>query len=89
MFQGPWFPLRGRRFPLEALGSPDGALYCLIVGHSLGFDCIGPRGASRIWVSVRPSDFHPDPRGSKKGVLTSPTLKNPTRKGHGHQTIRE
>ena len=33
------------------------------------------------------SDFHPDPRGSKKGVLTSPTLKNPTRKGHGHQTI--
>ena len=34
------------------------------------------------------SDFHPDPRGSKKRVLTSPTLKNPTRKGHGHQTIR-
>ena len=34
--------------PNGALGSPTGALFhCLTVGHSPGFKCIGPRGASR------------------------------------------
>ena len=40
--RGPLVLLTGPRFPLM------GALFsCLIVGHSPGFDCIGPRGASK------------------------------------------
>ena len=38
---GPSVPVTGPRFPVQ------GALFnCLIVGHSPGFNCIGPRGAS-------------------------------------------
>ena len=39
---GPSVPLTGPRFPLR------GPFFnCLIVGHSPGFNCIGPRGASK------------------------------------------
>ena len=45
--QGPRFPLRCHRFPLQALGSPNrGPFNCLIVGHSSLSYCIGLRGAS-------------------------------------------
>ena len=46
----------GPRFPLQAIGSPYTPsvpltlwtlLNCLIVGHSPGFDCIGPQGATK------------------------------------------
>ena len=39
---------RGHRSPLQALGSPYRGLFnCLIVGHIPGFNCTGPRGASK------------------------------------------
>ena len=45
---GPRVPLPGHRFHLQAFGSPcGGPLNCLIVGHTAGFNCIGPRGASK------------------------------------------
>ena len=46
--QGPRFPLRGHRFPYRPSVPLTGALFnCPIVGHSPGFNCIGPRGASK------------------------------------------
>ena len=41
---GPSVPLTGPPFPLRGGG---GLFNCLIVGHSLGFNCIGPWGASK------------------------------------------
>ena len=38
---GPSVLLTGPQFLLEAL------LNCLIVGHRIGFNCIGPRGTSK------------------------------------------
>ena len=47
LLQGLLFLLRGHRFPLQALGSPYGALFnCLTVGHSPALNCVGPRWAS-------------------------------------------
>ena len=39
--KGARFLLQGPRFPYRAIGSP------YIVGHSSGFNCTGPRGASK------------------------------------------
>ena len=38
----------GHRFSIQALGSPYGGPFnCLIVGHSPGFNCMGPQRASK------------------------------------------
>ena len=48
LLQGPWFPLRAIGPPYRPSVPLTEALFnCLIVGHSPGFNCTGPRGASK------------------------------------------
>ena len=48
LLQGPQFPIRGHPFPLQASVPLTGALLNgLMAGHTPGFNCTGPRGASK------------------------------------------
>ena len=51
LLQGPRFPFTGPSVPLTGprflLREPFFFFDCLVVGHSPGFNCIGPRGASK------------------------------------------